>query len=360
MVCPIDSEIGDGFAPFSISSKRGPQTIHRSPCQGNKNNKGNNELLYLQVTVNDGATYKRGRTCLMKCLKGILLGRPPRASSDTRSSSILPPEASIRRGFATNPISGAGHADSTPGLLAAGDVDSTPPGTKTKGLLSAAMKKNYRHDENLITYHMMKNPSALPSFLISTYLESNKIVFSIGISCMGLVESPSVVHQLYRYRHSHDRYVTFFTRARSSTCSELSLVLLLCIVELDSLNGENRWQRTGQTRLNHLRAVSAFRTCNCCVVVGRCVRVVGWCCVHGSGGGGANIVEKRHRRGRFDFAFSVRTKRYLLNKIAIFSDSYCPYVIISVLLVHFGFCEGFKSVHVEENMNPSSQMGPFY
>ncbi|KAH0981565.1 hypothetical protein GBA52_008742 [Prunus armeniaca] len=69
------------------------------------------------------------------------LGRPTRASSDTRSSSILPPEASIRRGFATNPISGAGHADSTPGLLAAGDVDSTPPGTKTKGLLSAAMKK---------------------------------------------------------------------------------------------------------------------------------------------------------------------------------------------------------------------------
>ncbi|CAL2237077.1 unnamed protein product [Prunus armeniaca] len=240
----------------------------------------------------------------------LILGRPTRASSDTRSSSILPPEASIRRGFATNPISGAGHADSTPGLLAAGDVDSTPPGTKTKGLLSAAMK-------------------------------------NIGISCMGLVESPSVVHQLYRYRHSHDRYVTFFTRARSSTCSELSLVLLLCIVELDSLDGANRWQRTGQTRLNHLRAASAFRTCNCCVVVGRCVRVVGWCCVHGSGGGGVNIVEKRHRRGRFDFAFSVRTKHYLLNKIAIFSDSYCPYVIISVLLVHFGFCEGFKVLGLE-------------
>ncbi|XP_008231261.1 PREDICTED: uncharacterized protein LOC103330452 isoform X2 [Prunus mume] len=100
MVCPIDSEIGDGFAPFSISSKRGPKTIHRSPYQGNKNNKG--------------------------------LGRPPRASSDTRSSSILvsikPPEASIQGGFATNPISRAGHADST-------------PGTKSHGLLALAMKK---------------------------------------------------------------------------------------------------------------------------------------------------------------------------------------------------------------------------
>ncbi|XP_008231260.1 PREDICTED: uncharacterized protein LOC103330452 isoform X1 [Prunus mume] len=60
------------------------------------------------------------------------LGRPPRASSDTRSSSILvsikPPEASIQGGFATNPISRAGHADST-------------PGTKSHGLLALAMKK---------------------------------------------------------------------------------------------------------------------------------------------------------------------------------------------------------------------------
>ncbi|XP_021817700.1 uncharacterized protein LOC110759870 [Prunus avium] len=113
-------------------------------------------------------------------------------------------------------------------------------------------------------------------------------------------------------------------RARSSTCSELSLVLLLCIVELDSLDGANRWQRTGRTRLNRLRAASAFRTCDRCVVVGRCVRVVGWCCVHGSSGGGADIVGKRHRRGSFDFAFGVCTERHLLNKIAIFSNSYCP------------------------------------
>ncbi|ONI20437.1 hypothetical protein PRUPE_2G015500 [Prunus persica] len=96
MVCPIDSEIGEAFAPFSISSQRGQKIIHQSPFQGNKNNKG--------------------------------LG-PPRASRDSGSSSILPPEAGIRVGFATNPIKGAGH------------VDSTPPGTKTQGLLAAAMKK---------------------------------------------------------------------------------------------------------------------------------------------------------------------------------------------------------------------------
>ncbi|ONI20438.1 hypothetical protein PRUPE_2G015500 [Prunus persica] len=56
MVCPIDSEIGEAFAPFSISSQRGQKIIHQSPFQGNKNNKG--------------------------------LG-PPRASRDSGSSSIL-------------------------------------------------------------------------------------------------------------------------------------------------------------------------------------------------------------------------------------------------------------------------------
>ncbi|CAL2277077.1 unnamed protein product [Prunus armeniaca] len=55
------------------------------------------------------------------------------------------------------------------------------------------------------------------------------------------------------------------------------------------LDGSNRWQRTGQTHLNCLRGASSFRTCNRCVVVGRCVRVVGWCCVHGSSGCGADI-----------------------------------------------------------------------
>ncbi|KAL6284191.1 hypothetical protein ACE6H2_015120 [Prunus campanulata] len=61
------------------------------------------------------------------------------------------------------------------------------------------------------------------------------------------------------------------------------------LLDLDSLDSANRWQRTGRTRLNRLRAASAFRTCDRCVVVGRCVRVVGWCCVHGSSGGGTDI-----------------------------------------------------------------------
>ncbi|CAL8991167.1 unnamed protein product [Prunus brigantina] len=73
------------------------------------------------------------------------------------------------------------------------------------------------------------------------------------------------------------------------TLFELSLILLLCIVELDSLDGSNHWQRMGRTRLNRLRTASAFRTCDRCVIMGRCVRVVGWCCVHGNSGGRTDI-----------------------------------------------------------------------
>ncbi|CAL9004090.1 unnamed protein product [Prunus brigantina] len=106
-VNPVDPEIGEGFAPFSISSNTGPDTIHLSPFQSNKNNKG--------------------------------LG-PPRA----RSSSVPPPEASIEGGFAMDPISRAGH------------VDSTPPGTKTHGLLSAAMKKTNKGDIHCPHYVIYK------------------------------------------------------------------------------------------------------------------------------------------------------------------------------------------------------------
>ncbi|KAL6276570.1 hypothetical protein ACE6H2_020171 [Prunus campanulata] len=106
------------------------------------------------------------------------------------------------------------------------------------------------------------------------------------------------------------------------TWAPLLLDVLVNGRRLDSLDGANR-------------------------VVGRCVRVVGLYCVHGSSGGGADIVGKRHRRGSFDFAFGVCTERHLLNKIAIFSNSYCPYVIISLLLVHFGFCDKFKVLGLE-------------
>ncbi|BBN68344.1 hypothetical protein Prudu_385S000700 [Prunus dulcis] len=100
------SEIGEGFAPFSISSRKGPDIIHQSPFQGNKNNKGVEEVF----------SHARG----LVAAKGT-------ASQDSLSSSILPPEAGIRVGFATNPLE----------LKA---KDSTP-GTKSQGLLALAMKK---------------------------------------------------------------------------------------------------------------------------------------------------------------------------------------------------------------------------
>ncbi|XP_021802196.1 uncharacterized protein LOC110746297 isoform X2 [Prunus avium] len=70
-VQPVDSEIEKGFAPFSISSNKGPDTIHLSPFQSHKNNKS--------------------------------LG--PATSHHSLSSARLPPQPSIQEGLATNRIS---------------------------------------------------------------------------------------------------------------------------------------------------------------------------------------------------------------------------------------------------------------
>ncbi|PQM33662.1 uncharacterized protein Pyn_20939 [Prunus yedoensis var. nudiflora] len=93
----VQSEIREGFAPSSISSNTGPDTIHLSPMQSHKNNK-----------------------------------------------SLGPTEASIQERFATNRISSG--SDSRAGHVGPEVSDSAPaestPGTSGKShSMFAVMKK---------------------------------------------------------------------------------------------------------------------------------------------------------------------------------------------------------------------------
>ncbi|CAL9004100.1 unnamed protein product [Prunus brigantina] len=109
-VNPVDSEIGEGFAPPSISSNTGPDTIHLTPFQSNKNNKGPR----------------------------------PAGPRDSRSSARLRPEASIREGFAPIPI--VSGTESRAGRVEPEVPESAPaesiPGTSGKNpRMCAVMKK---------------------------------------------------------------------------------------------------------------------------------------------------------------------------------------------------------------------------
>ncbi|KAL6293582.1 hypothetical protein ACE6H2_001724 [Prunus campanulata] len=129
-----------------------------------------------------------------------------------------------------------------------------------------------------------------------------------------------------------------FKRPRSSAYdsdSDSNSVLSIATTTSDEINlSPRRAARVAMLKARFAELSRPFGPCDRCVVVRRCVRIVGWWCVHGSsGGGGADIVGKCHRRRSFDFAFGVCTELHLLNKIAIFSNSYCPYLLAVLVAI---------------------------